>query len=180
MFLSGNDNHISRNGSVQALNADYYGLWNVPYKTELYLFLASLPKKGGFTSTFMQGREMASWLKPENNPLITKDSNILLLYWESSATIIVQREIWKKTLFSTLQLKDGLKLRGKKENILRDVYTDKSDLLYFSQEPKLKSPIFSDLLRIRAPHWPLQVDEEYWKNTKGAMMEAIEALKKSV
>jgi len=168
MFLSGNDNHIAGMG-VQGLNADTTGYEG--YLTDRIVPFPAVLQKGGY-STFMAGKWHLG-LKPENNPHHKGFQHSFALL-ESSGNHYSSKGIWKNNPISPYT-EDGIETTWKEGEYSTDVYTDKL-ISYISQSQNENRPFFG-FAAYTAPHWPLQVDEKYWKKYEGRYDEGYEALK---
>lgn len=168
MFLSGNDNHIAGMG-VQGLNADTTGYEG--HLTDRIVPFPAVLQKAGY-STFMSGKWHVG-LKPENNPHHKGFEHSFVLL-ESSGNHYSSKGIWKNNPISPYT-EDGLETTWKEGDYSTDVYTDKL-ISYISQSQKENRPFFG-FAAYTAPHWPLQVDEKYWKKYEGRYDEGYEALK---
>lgn len=168
MFLTGNDNHIAGMG-VQGLNADTVG-YEGHLSDRIIPFPAVLQKAG--YSTFMSGKWHLG-LRPEDNPHQKGFEHSFVLV-ESSGNHYSSKGIWKKNPISPYT-EDGVETTWNEGDYSTDVYTDKL-ISYISQSQKEERPFFG-FAAYTSPHWPLQVDEKYWKKYEGRYDEGYEVLK---
>lgn len=168
MFLSGNNNHIAGMG-VQGLNTAVQGYEG--HLTERIIPFPSLLQKAGYL-TFMTGKWHLG-LRPEDNPHQKGfDHSFVLL--ESSGNHYSSKGIWADNPISPYT-EDGIKTTWKEGEYSTDVYTDK--LISFISLSQEENRPFFGFAAYTSPHWPLQVDEKYWKKYKGRYDEGYEALK---
>lgn len=168
MFLSGNNNHIAGMG-VQGLNTDVPGYEG--HLTDRIIPFPELLQKAGYL-TFMAGKWHLG-LRPEDNPHQKGfDHSFVLL--ESSSNHYSSKGIWPKAPISPYT-EDGLETTWKEGDYSTDVYTDKL-ISYISQSQKENRPFFG-FAAYTSPHWPLQVDEKYWKKYEGRYDDGYEVLK---
>ncbi|MFT5770650.1 MAG: arylsulfatase A-like enzyme [Algoriphagus sp.] len=168
MFLSGNNNHIAGMG-VQGLNTDVEGYEG--HLTDRIIPFPAVFQKAGF-STFMAGKWHLG-LRPEDNPHQKGFEHSFVLL-ESSGNHYSSKGIWEKSPISPYT-EDGIETTWKEGEYSTDVYTDKL-ISYISQSQKENRPFFG-FAAYTSPHWPLQVDEKYWKKYEGRYDEGYEALK---
>lgn len=168
MFLSGNNNHVAGMG-VQGLNTDVQGYEG--HLTERIIPFPALLQKAGYL-TFMAGKWHLG-LRPEDNPHQKGfDHSFVLL--ESSGNHYSSKGIWADNPISPYT-EDGIETTWKEGEYSTDVYTDKL-ISFISQSQEENRPFFG-FAAYTSPHWPLQVDEKYWKKYKGRYDEGYEALK---
>lgn len=168
MFLSGNDNHIAGMG-VQGLTTDKEG-YEGHLSDRIVPFPAVLQKAG--YSTFMSGKWHLG-LRPEDNPHQKGFEHSFVLV-ESSGNHYSSKGIWRKNPISPYT-EDGLETNWVEGEYSTDVYTDKL-ISYISQSQKENRPFFG-FAAYTSPHWPLQVDEKYWKKYEGRYDDGYEVLK---
>jgi arylsulfatase A-like enzyme len=168
MFLSGNNNHIAGMG-VQGLNTDVEGYEG--HLTDRIIPFPAVFQKAGY-STFMAGKWHLG-LRPEDNPHQKGFEHSFVLL-ESSGNHYSSKGIWEKSPISSYT-EDGIETTWKEGEYSTDVYTDKL-ISYISQSQKENRPFFG-FAAYTSPHWPLQVDEKYWKKYEGRYDEGYEALK---
>ena len=168
MFLTGNDNHIAGMG-VQGLNADTVG-YEGHLSDRIIPFPAVLQKAG--YSTFMSGKWHLG-LRPEDNPHQKGFEHSFVLV-ESSGNHYSSKGIWKKNPISPYT-EDGVETTWNEGDYSTDVYTDK--LISYISESKEENRPFFGFAAYTSPHWPLQVDEKYWKKYEGRYDYGYEVLK---
>jgi arylsulfatase len=168
MFLSGNNNHIAGMG-VQGLTTDVPGYEG--HLTDRIIPFPALLQKAGYL-TFMAGKWHLG-LRPEDNPHQKGfDHSFVLL--ESSSNHYSSKGIWANNPISPYT-EDGLETTWKEGEYSTDAYTDKL-ISYISQSQKENLPFFG-FAAYTSPHWPLQVDEKYWKKYEGRYDDGYEVLK---
>ena len=168
MFLSGNDNHIAGMG-IQGRVTSVQGYEG--HLSDRIVPVPDLLRSAGY-HTYMAGKwHLGS--KPENNPqekgfeksFITPEgganhyNNMGVLpqapiskYFEHGKEVI-----WPEGAYST------------------DFYTDK--LIEYIQSNQGDGKPFFAFAAYTSPHWPLQVDEKYWRKYEGRYDEGYEKLK---
>jgi arylsulfatase A-like enzyme len=168
MFLSGNNNHIAGMG-VQGLNTDVEGYEG--HLTDRIIPFPALLQKAGYL-TFTAGKWHLG-LRTEDNPHQKGFEHSFVLL-ESSGNHYSSKGIWEKSPISPYT-EDGIETTWKEGEYSTDVYTDKL-ISYISQSQKENRPFFG-FAAYTSPHWPLQVDEKYWKKYEGRYDDGYEALK---
>ncbi len=168
MFLSGNDNHIAGMG-VQGLNIDVPGYEG--HLTDRIIPFPALLQKAGYR-TFMAGKWHLG-LRPEDNPHQKGFDHSFVLV-ESSGNHYSSKGIWEENPISPYT-EDGLETTWVEGEYSTDVYTDKL-ISYINQSQKENRPFFC-FAAYTSPHWPLQVDEKYWRKYEGRYDDGYEALK---
>ena len=168
MLLSGNDNHIAGMGS-QDLVTDEFG-----YEGGLSDRIATLPqvlRNAGY-QTYIAGKWHLGF-KPENNPQQKGfDRSFVNLYGEGTH---YNNQGWNEENPYTRYTENGKSAKWKKGKYSTDLYTDKLiQFIEFDREGK--KPFFA-MASYTAPHWPLQVDEKYWKKYLGRYDDGYEKLK---
>lgn len=168
MLLSGNDSHIAGMGS-QDLVTDEFG-----YEGSLSDRIATLPqvlRNAGYQN-YIAGKWHLGF-KPENNPHQKGfDRSFVNLYGEGTH---YNDQGWNEENPYTRYTENGRPVKWKKGKYSTDLYTDK--LIQFIEfDREAKKPFFA-MASYTAPHWPLQVDEKYWKKYKGRYDEGYEKLK---
>jgi len=168
-FLFGKWTIILQEWVWQGLNADTTGYEG--YLTDRIVPFPAVNYKRKVTP--LHGREMAMLgLKNLKTTLITKEfQHSFCFIGKQRQPIIVQREYGKIPYF-TLTAERRYWTTWKEGEIPTDVYTDNWSPI--SANAKMKNrPFFGIWLRIRLPHWPLQVDEKILeKYERAAMMKA--------
>lgn len=170
MFLTGNDNHIAGMG-VQGLNADTTGYEG--HLTDRIIPFPAVLQKAGY-STFMSGKWHLG-LRPEDNPHQKGFEHSFVLV-ESSGNHYSEKGIWKNNPISPYT-EDGVATTWNEGDYSTDVYTDKL-ISYISKSQKEERPFFG-FAAYTAPHWPLQVDEKFWRKYEGRYDEGYEVLKEN-
>ncbi len=168
MLLSGNNNHIAGMGS-QDLPAGMFG-----YEGELSDRIIPFPallQDAGY-HTYITGKWHLG-TRPEANP---KQKG-----FERSFVLLpgAGNHYDDQGLFSEMPVspytEDGEPAAWQNGDYSTDVYTDKL-ISYIDANVADGEPFFA-LATYTSPHWPLQVDPEYWKKYEGRYDEGYEKLK---
>ncbi len=168
MLLSGNDNHIAGMGR-QGLVTTEFG-----YEGKLSNRIATIPqvlKTAGY-HTYMAGKwhlgatEIAN---PKNKGF--ERSYITI---RGAANHYNDQGLFKETPTS-LYTEDGRSVKWKSGNYSTEFYTDKL-IEYIGSNKDDDKPFFA-FAAYTSPHWPLQVDEKYWKKYEGKYDDGYEKLK---
>jgi arylsulfatase len=167
MLLSGNDNHIAGIG-VQSRVSEDFG-----YEGHLTNRIAPVPallKKAGY-HTYMAGKwHLGS--KPEWNPAQKGfERSYALLpgagnHYESKSALSPRLSRYTE---------DGDSTGWNSGDYSTNFYTDKI-IEYIDQDKTDDQPFFV-YAAYTSPHWPLQVDEKYWKKYEGLYNDGYEKLK---
>jgi len=168
MLLSGNDNHIAGMG-LMGFQSDEFG-----YEGRLTNRIATVPallRMAGY-HTYMAGK----WHLGKDSV-----SNPFSKGFERSFVNLtgVGNHYNDQGLFAndptTPYTEDGRPAKWKNGNYSTDFYTDKL-IEYIGSNKEDKRPFFA-FAAYTSPHWPLQVDEKYWKKYEGRYDEGYEKLK---
>jgi len=168
MLLSGNDNHIAGMG-VQSLVTDEFG-----YEGKLTNRIATIPevlRNAGY-HTYMAGKwhlGMDSLSNPNQKGF--EHSFVTL---RGAANHYNDQGLFKETPIS-IYTEDGQTTKWENGKYSTDFYTDK--LLQFIDSNKEDEKPFFIFAAYTSPHWPLQVDENYWKKYEGRYNDGYEKLK---
>ncbi len=168
MLLSGNDNHIAGMGR-QGLDTDVFG-----YEGNLSDRIVTIPqvlKTAGY-HTYMAGKWHLGGDK-KSNP-INKGFDHSFITIRGGANHYNDQGLFKETPTS-LYTEDGNPVKWKNGNYSTDFYTDKL-IEYIGKNKDDKQPFFA-FAAYTSPHWPLQVDEKYWKKYQGRYDDGYEKLK---
>ncbi len=157
MLLTGNDHHIAGVGR-QALAANVFGYEG--HITERVVTIPDLLKENGY-HTYITGKWHLG-MRPEANPnkLGFEHSFVLL---EGVGNHFNSQGIFGDNSRSHYT-EDGETAQWPNGKYSTDVYTDK--LLDFIENNQDQHPFFV-YAAFTAPHWPLQVEENYWKKYEG-------------
>ena len=168
MLLSGNDNHIAGMGS-QSLVTNEFG-----YEGKLSDRIVTIPqvlRNAGY-QTYMAGKWHLG-LKPEDNPHQKGfDRSFVNLHGVGNH---YDDQGWTAEYPKTLYTENGEPAKWKKGNYSTDLYTDKI-IQYIDQYKEGNKPFFA-FATYTSPHWPLQVDDKYWKKYKGKYDAGYDKLK---
>lgn len=167
MLLTGNDHHIAGVGR-QALEANVFGYEG--HITERVVTIPDLLRENGY-HTYMAGKWHLG-LSPEANPhkLGFEHSFVLL---EGVGDHFNSQGIFGDNSQSHYTA-DGRITEWPEGQYSTDVYTDK--LLAFIDNNQDQHPFFA-YAAYTAPHWPLQVEEKYWKKYEGHYSAGYEQLR---
>ncbi|HSH20363.1 MAG TPA: arylsulfatase [Draconibacterium sp.] len=168
MLLSGNDNHIAGMGLMD-FQSDEFG-----YEGRLTNRIATVPallRLAGY-HTYMAGKWHLG---------VDYVSNPFNKGFERSFVNLIGagNHYNDQGLFAedpiTPYTEDGKPARWKDGDYSTDFYTDKL-IEYINSNKEDKKPFFA-FAAYTSPHWPLQVDEKYWKKYEGRYDEGYEKLK---
>ena len=168
MLLSGNDNHIAGMGR-QAAEVNVFG-----YEGHLTGRVATLPdllQNDGY-ATFMAGKWHLGGF-PEANPhAVGFEHSFVLL--EGVGNHFNDRGIFGEGSVSHYT-EDGQLAHWPEGRFSTDLYTDK--LLQYLKASRDDGRPFFAYAAYTAPHWPLQVPEDYWKKYEEVYRDGYEALR---
>lgn len=168
MLLTGNDNHIAGVGR-QAAEAAVFG-----YEGRITQRVAAIPdllRENGY-HTYMAGKWHLGLL-PEANPYqLGFERSFVLL--EGVGNHFNAQGIFGDTSLSHYT-EDGEVAQWPDGNYSTDIYTDKL-LAYIDENSDDQKPFFA-YAAYTAPHWPLQVEEKYWKKYEGKYSQGYEHLR---
>ena len=168
MLLSGNDNHIAGIGR-QGLQTSEFG-----YEGRLTNRVVTIPallKNAGY-HTYMAGK----WHlgdTPESNPHQKGFEHSFVLIG-GAANHYDDQGLSKNNPISHYT-EDGKTAKWKEGNYSTDFYTDKL-IEYIDLNKEDNKPFFA-FAAYTSPHWPLQVDEKYWRKYEGRYDDGYEKLK---
>jgi arylsulfatase A-like enzyme len=169
MLLSGNNNHIAGMGSqqLQTQVAGYEG-----HLTDRIIPLPDLLRSAGY-HTYMAGK----WHlgdKPDDGPQAKGFEHSFSINGEGAANHYSNSGVFPETPI-TRYTEDGQKADWKEGDYSTDFYTDKL-ISYIDRHREEGKPFFT-FAAYTSPHWPLQVEEKFWKKYEGRYDEGYEALK---
>ncbi|MGB5893895.1 MAG: arylsulfatase [Ignavibacteriaceae bacterium] len=168
MLLSGNDNHIAGMG-VQSLVTNEFG-----YEGKLTDRIATIPeilRNAGY-HTYMAGKwhlGMESLSNPNQKGFEHSFVNL-----RGAGNHYNDQGIFKETPV-TIYTEDGQPAKWENGKYSTDFYTDKL-IQYIDNNKEDEKPFFV-FAAYTSPHWPLQVDEKYWKKYEGRYNDGYEKLK---
>ena len=168
MLLSGNDNHIAGMGS-QGISTKEFG-----YEGHLTDRIATIPqllRTVGY-NTYISGKWHLG-MKPENDPA-QKGFDRSFVNLRGAGNHYDDQGIFKETPTSRYT-ENGKPGKWKKGAYSTDHYTSK--LIQFIEADRSNSRPFFALATYTSPHWPLQVDEAYWKKYIGRYDKGYEDLR---
>ncbi|MCO5724145.1 arylsulfatase [Robiginitalea marina] len=168
MLLSGNDNHIAGMG-VQGRIPGQFGYEG--HLTDRIVPVPRLLQDGGY-HTFMAGKWHLG-MEPENNPL-QKGFVRSFVNLRGAGNHYDDQGIFEETPRS-LYTEDGKPAPWPQGAYSTDFYTDK--LIAYMDEALAQNKPFFGFAAYTSPHWPLQVDEKYWKKYEGRYDAGYETLK---
>lgn len=169
MLLSGNDNHIAGMGS-QSLHSDEFGYEG--HLTDRIVTIPQLLRSSGY-NTFMTGKWHLG-MEPENNPH-EKGFDRSFVNLRGAGNHYDDQGIFKETPIAQYT-ENGEPAKWPKGSYSTDFYTSKL-IQFIESERKNERPFFA-FAAYTSPHWPLQVDEEYWKKYEGKFDRGYEELRK--
>ena len=168
MLLSGNDNHIAGMGIQTSQN---YGFG---YEGKLTNRIATIPqilRKSGY-HTYMTGK----WHLGADSLSIpySKGFERSFVNIRGAGNHYDDQGLFKEDPI-TPYYEDAEPARWNNGDYSTDFYTDKL-IEYIDSNKEDKKPFFA-FAAYTSPHWPLQVDEEYWKKYEGRYDDGYEKLK---
>jgi arylsulfatase A-like enzyme len=168
MLLTGNDNHIAGVGR-QALSTQVFGYEG--YITNRVATIPALLRKDGY-HTYMAGKWHLGNGKEANPHQKGFEHSFVLL--EGVGNHYNSQGLFKGIPVSHYT-EDGKPTKWPEGSYSTDLYTDKL-IEYIDQNKDDKRPFFA-YAAYTSPHWPLQVDEAYWKKYEGRYDEGYDKLK---
>lgn len=168
MLLSGNDNHIAGMGR-QSLKTNEFG-----YEGKLSDRVVTIPQvlqSAGY-HTYMAGKwhlGRDSLSNPANKGFEHSFINV-----RGAGNHYNDQGMFEETPTS-LYTEDGKAVKWVDGNYSTDFYTDKL-IQYIAGNKDDNQPFFA-FAAFTSPHWPLQVDEKYWKKYEGRYDNGYEKLK---
>lgn len=169
MLLSGNDNHIAGVGR-QNLYTNEFGYEG--QLTNRIITISELLMQEGY-HTFMAGKWHLGH-SPESNPHTRGFEHSFALI-QGGGNHYNNRGVLRNTY--TNYTEDGDSANWREGDYSTDFYTDKI-IGYIDSHKDDDKPFFA-YVAYTAPHWPLQVDENYWQKYKGLYNDGYEKLKES-
>jgi arylsulfatase A-like enzyme len=168
MLLSGNNNHIAGMGS-QDLQAGVFGYEG--QLTDRIVPFPALLQKAGYR-TYMAGKWHLGTL-PEANPEQKGfDRSFVLL--EGAGNHYSDQGLFSDAPVSPYT-ENGERVTWNEGDYSTEFYTDK--LISYIDENLGDGMPFLALAAYTSPHWPLQVNSQYWKKYKGKYDDGYQKLK---
>ncbi|TPV35407.1 arylsulfatase [Paucihalobacter ruber] len=167
MLLSGNDNHIAGMGG-QGLVTEVFG-----YEGKLTDRIVTIPqllRDAGY-HTYMAGKWHLG-IEPNDNPHRKGFEHSFVLL-EGAGNHYTNQSALNNGISSYTE--DGEPTRWKDGNYSTNYYTDK--LIEYIGRYKADDQPFFAFAAYTSPHWPLQVDEKYWKKYSGLYNDGYEKLR---
>ncbi|WP_191859038.1 arylsulfatase [Hanstruepera ponticola] len=167
MLLSGNDNHIAGMGGQGRITTEF------GYEGKLTNRIVTIPallRDAGY-HTYMAGKWHLG-KEPESNPHQKGFEHSFVLL-EGAGNHYNNRSALHNGYSNYTE--DGDSISWKAGNYSTDFYTDKI-IEYIDSNKDDKQPFFA-FATYTSPHWPLQVDEKYWKKYKGQYDDGYEKLR---
>lgn len=168
MLLSGNDNHIAGMGR-QGLRTQEFG-----YEGKLSNRIIPMPqilRQAGY-HTYMAGKWHLG-RSPEDNPSSKGFEHSFALI--EGAGNHYNNIGYDPEVPISPYTEDGQKAEWPANAYSTDFYTDK--LISYIDRHKDDGKPFFTFAAYTSPHWPLQVDEKYWKKYEGRYNDGYEKLK---
>lgn len=169
MLLSGNNNHIAGMGSqqLQTKVAGYEG-----HLTDRIIPLPDLLRSAGY-HTYMAGKwHLGDRL--EDGPQAKGFEHSFSIKGEAGANHFSNAGIFPENPI-TEYTEDGQKADWEEGAYSTDFYSDKL-ISYIDRHREDGKPFFT-FAAYTSPHWPLQVEEKYWKKYEGRYDDGYEVLK---
>ena len=169
MLLSGNDNHIAGMG-LQGETYDEFG-----YEGHLTDRIVTIPQvlRGAGYQTYIAGKWHLG-LEYEHNP-VNKGFDRSYVLLRGAGNHYNDQGIFEDTPIS-LYTEDGKPAVWPDGVYSTDFYTSKL-IQYIEEDREDERPFFA-LATYTSPHWPLQVDERFWKKYEGRYDKGYEELRK--
>ena len=168
MLLSGNDNHIAGMGS-QSLETDEFGYEG--HLTDRIVTIPQLLRTAGY-NTYMAGKWHLG-MQRENNPH-EKGFDRSFVNLRGAGNHYDDQGIFEETPVSQYT-ENGEPVHWPKSSYSTDLYTSKL-IQYIESDRQSQRPFFA-FAAYTSPHWPLQVDESYWKKYEGKYDKGYEKLR---
>jgi arylsulfatase A-like enzyme len=168
MLLSGNDNHIAGMGS-QDLRTGVFGYEG--HLTDRIIPVPQLLREAGY-STGMAGKWHLG-KRPADDPR-RKGFDFSFILQDGGGNHYSDRGIFP-TVPVSIYTEHGDSTGWPEGAYSTDLYTDKL-IEYIGEAAERDQPFFS-FAAYTTPHWPLQVDPEYWKKYEGRYDDGYEALR---
>ncbi|WP_224490893.1 arylsulfatase [Robertkochia flava] len=167
MLLTGNDNHIAGMG-IQDFTSDHFG-----YEGQLTERVVTIPQllwDAGY-HTYMAGKWHLG-LTPEANPH-QKGFERSFVLLEGAGNHYRNQSALEPGLSPYTE--DGNPVNWPEGKYSTDVYTDR--LIEYIDSNRNDNRPFFVFAAYTSPHWPLQVDEKYWKKYEGRYDTGYEKLR---
>lgn len=170
MLLTGTDHHIAGMGVQSRQNK---GLFYEGKLTNRIVTIPALLKANGY-HTFMAGK----WHLGDDSTSspLSKGFDRSFVNLEGAGNHYDDQSLFKANP-KTPYLEDGKPASWKNGDYSTDFFTDKI-ISYIDQNKADGKPFFC-FAAYTSPHWPLQVDEKYWKKYQGRYDEGYEKLKEN-
>ncbi len=168
MLLTGNDNHIAGMGS-QGLQTSEFGYEG--RLTNRVVPISALLRNAGY-HTYMAGK----WHlgdTPESNPYQKGFEHSFVLV-EGGGNHYNDQGLFEDNPISPYT-EDGKPAKWNEGDYSTNFYTDKL-IEYIDRHKEDKRPFFA-FAAYTSPHWPLQVDEKYWRKYEGRYEDGYDKLK---
>jgi len=169
MFLTGNDNHIAGMG-IQGRREGVEGYEG--YLSERIITIPQLLQTKGY-HTYMAGKWHLG-AEPEHHPG-KKGFEMFFITPQGGANHYTNFGILPQAPISKYYENES-EVEWPEGAYSTDFYTDKL-IQYIGSNAKDGKPFFS-FAAYTSPHWPLQVDEKYWKKYEGRYDSGYEELKR--
>ena len=170
MLLSGSDNHTAGMGR-QGISSNNYGYEG--YLTDRIVTIPQVLKKAGY-HTYIAGKWHVGYEK-ENWPR-RKGFERSFVMLTGAGNHYDDQGLFK-SYPTTPYVQDGRPARWPKGAYSTTFYTDK--LIEFIHMAKDDGKPFFGMLSYTSPHWPLQVDEKYWRKYEGRYAAGYEQLRQA-
>jgi arylsulfatase len=168
MLLSGNDNHIAGMGS-QDLRTGVFGYEG--HLTDRIIPIPQLLREAGY-STGMAGKWHLG-KRPEDNPA-RKGFDYSYTILDGGGNHYSDLGIFPDVPVSEYT-ENGESVGWPEDAYSTDFYTDR--LIDYIDEAIARDQPFFSFAAYTTPHWPLQVDPDYWKKYEGRYDNGYEALR---
>lgn len=169
MLLTGNDNHIAGMG-IQSYNSDDFGYEG--HLSDRVVTIPQLLRNSGY-NTYMAGKWHLG-MEPENDPH-EKGFDRSFVNLRGAGNHYDDQGLFEETPVSRYT-ENGRAAQWPKGAYSTDLYTTKL-IQYIEADRNSRRPFFA-FAAYTSPHWPLQVDEQYWKKYEGRYEQGYEQLRK--
>lgn len=168
MLLSGNDNHIAGMGS-QDLKTGVFGYEG--HLTDRIIPVPALLREAGYSTGVAGKWHLGN--EPEHGP-DAKGFDFSFINLEGGGNHYSDLGIFPDVPVSDYT-ENGKEASWPEGAYSTDLFTDK--IISYMDSARVQNKPFFSFAAYTSPHWPLQVDPEYWKKYEGQYDEGYEALR---
>jgi arylsulfatase len=168
MMLSGNDNHIAGMGS-QDLKTDVFGYEG--HLTDRIIPIPALLREAGYSTNIAGKWHLGN--QPEHDPTL-KGFDYSFVNLEGGGNHYSSRGIFPGTPVSKYT-EHGGDATWPEGAYSTDLFTNK--IISYIDSARIQNKPFFSFAAYTTPHWPLQVDPEYWKKYEGQYDDGYDVLR---